>query len=475
MLKHFLMLSLTLVCKIHPMEKQIMFDKYSLTPALVKKYRPDFITSYKKEFIDPLFPEKLKGFVQAFIACDNTIDSNKKNHYLLYKTMQYALKTYEQIMQDPADEQLDTMMKSYQKIVTLIKFFKDNINQYQFTPHIRFNILFYLALLQDMAHKRRWYYQFDQTLCLNMYDIIPTPTEKNIALLDNFFNPILASISDAKHFIVGMHLSDLKNFYNKDNAIVLPITNEYGIIDLHILLYFLTKKYIVVGFGNTPSEAHAHQLTGIADLIVHDLFHPYLPLIANKHNIINSRLPEEYDRLRESFLVMVEKMIDITNIHYQNALLTKNNAKMVLMKKYQLILFIVLHETIYSYQFYNSTIDKARFIDALNVLFLMSDFKKLKPNNNANEEITNYFLFNTLDIFNTLCLFDNTFNQKIKTESLSIIPTKIQKNQQDITIKELKYFIKKYLIKELYIIFKSLYNNEIYKDILNKKLFPFKL
>lgn len=112
--------------------------------------------------------------------------------------MQYTLKTYKHIALMSTHKHFETILKSYYKIGTLINFFRDNIHQYHFTGNIRFNILFYLALLQDMANKRAFYYAFDPTLYLNIYDTIPNPTTKNISLLHTTFNPILEKITDEK-------------------------------------------------------------------------------------------------------------------------------------------------------------------------------------------------------------------------------------------------------------------------------------
>lgn len=58
------------------------------------------------------------------------------------------------------------------------------------------------------------------------------------------------------------------------------------LISIHFFIFYL--KYVLIGFPNKPSNAHASQLSGITDLSVHDLFHAYLPLISNNHAIINN-------------------------------------------------------------------------------------------------------------------------------------------------------------------------------------------
>lgn len=141
---------------------------------------------------------------------------------------------------------------------------------------------------------------------------------------------------------------------------------------------------------------------------------------------------------------MIEKIISTTNIHYNKAVLEKNGNQQILIKKYQLILFIVLHEIVYSYIFYDQNIKKVHFKDALNVLFRMDDFKKLDGNNDTNKLITKYFLFNIFDIFNTLCSIDHTIQTKVNNMGFSFCPKKLQKHNQEIKIKkELELFIQK--------------------------------
>lgn len=462
--------------KIISMEESILY-KPLFSKQLADVYQSPFTKEYKQKLLtDHMLPKKSKGFFQAYIAYSATIDLNEKNDYLLYKTMQYALKTHKQISIAPITNDSNTILKSFDKICNLISFFKTKSNKYPFTPHIRFNILFYLALLQDMAHNRQCYYSLDQTLYANIYDMIPDATTilpKQIDDLNKHFNPFIDKVKDEANCVNNIKLSELIAFFNQTDTIILPVSNKDGSIDINTFLYFLPKKFILVGIGNQPVFAHGKQLTSLTDLAIHDILHACIQLIANQHNINNYKLCEPYNTFREKFFILLEQIIKITNTCYQEALSENNTRQASLMSQYQFILFIILHETIHSYQFYDPKVQKARFKDGLMILLKINDFKKLKPNDYTNQKVIEYFLFNSLDMLNTVCFFNPRIKKAIDELGLCISPTKIERHNKSITNKELKKIIDTFIINKICDIFTSFFTSELYKNVLDKTIFPF--